>query len=257
MPAEQSFIDPAMLQAFDTLQRAFTTITSELKPAQPPTVEACAFLAAHTIWFGSGALKLAAHGLIPPAAALTRTCIEAEACSRYIFSCQPSKRDQKASGFLEFKKVCLAEYAERYQTGNHPRLVAVRQGLGPNERTKLSEIVKTGRDGSWQKRFHALKAEWNFGKLVRMENMGQPLPGAYLQGFDRLLVNEYDIYSYFVHPNPAACLFAPDIQPDAICQTVMLSTMNTIGILLYVLGKDNPDFVKAGKAFITKYEKCV
>ncbi len=128
-PSQPTPIDRVMLEAFDTLQRAYTAITSELKPPQPPAVEACDFLAAHTIWFGSGALKLATQGLIPPAAALTRTCIEAQACSRYIFACPPPKRDQKASGFLEFREVCRAEYAERCQTSNHPRIMAVRQGL--------------------------------------------------------------------------------------------------------------------------------
>ena len=251
MTFQPTLIDPAMLQTFDSLQRAYTTITSDLKPPQPPAVDACGFLAAHTFWFGSGALKLATQGLIPPAAALTRTCIEAEACSRYIFACPQPERDQKASRFLEFKEVCLAEYAERYQTGNHPRLVAVRQGLN---RTKLTRIVNTGRDGSWQKRFKDLKAEWNFSKLVKMPKMTQPLPGVSSQGFDLLLVNQYDMYSYFVHPNPVAYVFAPHISPDEICQTVLISTINTIGILLHVAGRDNQDFVKAGEAFIKKYE---
>jgi len=244
-----------MLQAFDMLQRGYTAIVSELRPPVPSSVEACDFLAAHTIWFGSGALKLATQGIIPPAVALTRTCIEAAACSRYLFSCAATERDRKAGEFLEFRVVCRAEYAERYHTGNDPRIVAVRNGLDSDHRAKLGQIAKAHPGESWQKRFSELKMAWNFDALVKAEAMQKPLPGFSLQGFDRLVVNEYDCYSYFVHPNPVVTVFAPQIRPDRICQNVLLSAINTVGVLLQVSGKNNEDFVKAGEAFIKKYEK--
>lgn len=255
MSAQPTPVDQTMLQAFDILQRAYTTIVSELQPPTSPSVEACDFLAAHTIWFGSGALKLATQGIIPPAAALTRTCIEAAACSRYLFSLSSMDRDKEAGEFLEFRAVCRAEYAERYHTGNDPRIVAVRNGLDAEGRAKLGQVAKARPGESWRKRFRELKRKWNFDALVKAEAMQKPIPGLSSLGFDRLVVNEYDSYSYFVHPNPVVTVFAPHIQPAHICQTVMLSTINSVGVLLQVSGKNNQDFLKAGQAFITKYEK--
>ena len=206
---------------------------------------------------GNGALLLANKGLIPPAAALTRTCIEAQACARYIFTFPAAKRDAKAAEFLSLRDVCRAEHAERCLDKNKPRIAVVLNSFDGGQQAKLREIVKkelaAGGGVSLKKRFRQLKHKWSFEELVAMENLRQELPGVKLQEFDPLLKNEYDRYSYFVHPNPVSNAFAPYIQTDHICQTVLLSAINSVGVLMQVLGYSSPQFNQAAEAFIAKY----
>jgi len=247
-----------MRKAFDQLQHVFQAIHAKLPGTKvAPCVVACDFLAAQTLMFGDGALLLANIDLVPPAAALTRNCIEAQACARYIFTFPPPKRDAKAAEFLKLQDVCRAEYAERCLDKNKPRIAAVLNRFDQGQQAKMREIVKkelaAGGGVSLKKRFRELKHKWSFDEMVAMENLRQELPGVKLQVIDPLLKNEYDRYSYFVHPNPVSNAFAPHIQPDHICQTVLLSAINAVGVLMQVVGTPSPQFNQAAEAFIARY----
>jgi hypothetical protein len=257
---QPTIIDPLMREAFDKFQRVYQAIHLERTgKAVSPCVEACDFLAEYTLMSGSGALLLAANGLIRPAAALTRTCIESQACARYIFTFPPAMRDAKAAEFLTLRSVCRALYGERCLDKSKPRIAAVINSFDPAQQKKLREIVEAelaaGGGVSLRTRFNELKRKWNFNEMVEMENLRQELPGVKLQESDPLLKNEYARYCYFVHPNPVATVFEPHIPPDHICQTVLLAAMNAVGVLMQLLDVSSPEFVQAGEAFIAKYSK--
>jgi hypothetical protein len=263
--------DPEILRlhiaALNLYNRETTFIQSN--PISTASIHATNFLADQAILFADAALYLMEDNKqrLLPAAALLRTCLEAQARSNHIIALVGDEREQRANEFLKLMKVGYDYYR-----------VMVRQkikDLVPDASNSLPRdlpyltTIKPLVDKCDTSNMKALKSQykqaggnWTYGKVIGREKLTDQIwqnrsEAQRLQsGFDRI----YTMCCAFVHSDPTSLKLESFLTSDKLAYIAVAAEVAAVLCFFVALGKEkDQDFLNLKKSLIAFniYEKTL
>ena len=234
------------------------TIHLQSKPTSVVSINAANFLAGQATAFADAALFLMEDASQPlnAAAALLRTCLEAQARANHITAVAGEEREQRANEFLQLMDVGhkyyetmaiqmtkdLAPDASNSLPRDLPYLIAIKNLLQDTDTSNLKAL---------KKQYKQMSANWSYGKVIGREKLADPVwrNRSEAQQIQASLDLSYIKFCAFVHSDPAS--LKSSLTPIGLVYSAVMAEMVAILCFFTALGKEkDQDLLNLKKSFI-------
>lgn len=266
----QQSIDERFMRAYAQLTDIYNGVAKEMQNRElqfPRSFRVCGFLTRRALMFADAAMILADKGLLVPAHALLRTCIESQARAYSIVSYPVDQREVKAEELLKLIELGRAKSFETIletvegRRGDLGEALAIVQNLRKAEpEARMREIIDRVKAESPSESIHRraknLRDRWTYGTLrMQRRQFGKNAPYLRIMEMQPTFDLYYEQSCSAVHSDPSSTVFEEVTNTAHIVQYAVASTLSAVSCLLIVMGRDNDDGLREVLAIFESLRK--
>jgi hypothetical protein len=255
-------LDPQLIEIFDAAVDLYNRETKLLESAteSSASINATHFLARQAFQFATAALSLMEDARQPlfPAAALLRTCLEAQARANHIVAATGEDREKLATEFFDmltagrdYYEVLTADWYKKFGS-EVPALLSKDKRILEAIQAKI-EKIDTSQLKNLRAKHQKLSSEWSYATVIGRDKMTDPnwqmRTGP--QGIQPSLYLHYVQYCSFVHCDPTSLRFEGKLNVLAEGHCAVLAAFSALTSFMTALGKcADPKFQEIRKAMV-------
>ena len=236
------------------------TLLTKSHPTSTVSINATNFLAGQANVFADSALFLMEDPRQPlnPAAALLRTCLEAQARANHIIAVAGEEREQRANEFLKLMNVGY-EYYETMAIQMTKDFAPDASKTLPRDLPYLPAIIRlvegtdTSNLNALEKQYNQMNGNWSYVKVIGREKFPDPTwqNRSEAQRLQPEFYLRYVQLCAFVHSNPASLKLAPLFTPLSVAYIAVMAEVAAILCFFVALGKEkDQDLLNLKKSLI-------
>jgi hypothetical protein len=257
-----SNLDPQLLEIFEAVVNLYNRENKLLESAteSSASINATHFLVRQAIMFADAALFLMQdeNQSLIPAAALLRTCLEAQARANHILGSTGEEREKLAAEFLDmmttgdaYYRLLLAEWFKNWEadvaktlSNYEPVLATIRERAGKVDTSPLKEL---------RKKYQGLGRKWGYATVIGRDKLTDPewQKRTGPQGIQPSLYLLYTQYCSFVHSDPTSLKHESKLNVLSEGHAAVLAAYSALTSFMTALGKAaDADYQKIRQAMI-------